>query len=183
MKLFRRPLHLHVTVQDKALPPSERRTLFELLSMKPLAELVSWVLGVKCQPWGTSAVTERGTTLEVNIDALGEEVRQYGSGGDGGRGDPTFLKWESVVLRSSHAARERIWEAIEKDNKRRRQDVAPANLTQRQNNMVAAERQKRPLPALLPSEELMLLEDRMEQWAVGVLDEAADQDQAAPHGF
>ena len=158
MKLFCRPLHLHVTVQDKALPPSERRTLFEQLSMRPLAELVSWVLGVKCQPWGTSAVTERGTTLEVNIDALGEEVRQYGSGGDGGRGDPTFLKWESVVLRSSHAAKERIWEAIEKDNKRRRQDVAPTNLNHRQINMVAAERQKRPLPALLPSEELRLLE-------------------------
>ena len=163
MKLFCRPLHLHVTVQDKALPPSERRTLFELLSMKPLAELVSWVLGVKCQPWGTSAVTERGTTLEVNIDALGEEVRQYGSGGDGGRGDPTFLKWESVVLRSSHAARERIWEAIARQdlgghNKRKRQENAPKNLTERQKNMVAAERQKLPLPALLPSQELRLLE-------------------------
>ena len=67
------------------------------------------------------------------------------------------------MLRSSHAARERIWEAIARQdlgglNKRKRQENAPKNLTERQKNMVAAERQKLPLPALLPSQELRLLE-------------------------
>ena len=148
MKLFRRPLHLHVTVQDKALPPSERRTLFEQLEALPLAELVSWVLGVKCQPWGTSAVTERGTTLEVNIDALGEEVRQYGSGGDGGRGDPTFSSgraWCCAVARGAgkDLGGHREGQQAEAAESRRRTSPTPEEYG-------AAERQKPPPPALLP---------------------------------
>ena len=99
MKLFRRPLHLHVTVQDKALP---RRSAApsSSCSMKPLP---SSSHGCSASSAGASAVTERGTTLEVNIDALGEEVRQYGSGGDGGRGDPTFSSGRAV-LRSARGA-------------------------------------------------------------------------------